>query len=222
MQLVDFRTAVGRRAGVPASDDLLDDEINGALFEIAQKVSWPWLTLVETISIDGAGDGTIADGTIGSGVAGDPLSSGSLDAWLVPADFRQALSVVHDGEPLRYVVPADADVLRYPTGWWIDYEAPISLVLLNGDNLEGAVALRYMAHETVLVADGDTPKIPPPYDDVVVLLAAASLLEGRHDEQKRADRLRARAEIRIFDMRKHADPSKAGSYHHRVSRGVPF
>ncbi len=222
MQLVDFRIRVGRKAGVPASDDLLDDEINGALLEIAQKATWPWLTLIQTISLVGAGDGTIGDGTIGSGTLGDHLASGDLDAWLVPTDFRQALSVTFDGEAVRYLVGADADILRYPTGWWIDYEPPVSLVFLNGDNLEGAVALRYMAHETVLVADGDTPKIPSAYDDVVVLLAAASLLEGRHDEQKRADRLRARVDERIFDMRKHADPSKAGSYHHRVSQGVPF
>jgi len=212
---------VGRRSGVPVSDSLLNDEINGALFEVAQMASWPWLERVAAISIDGDGSGVVGDGVTGGGTSADPLSNNNLDAFPLPTDYRKVVSVAHDGSPVLPVSTADADAGFVSSGYYIDTQN-LALVLIGGSGLEGDLAFRYVAHETVLSADTDTAKMPSNYDDVIVLLASANILEGRNKETTRAGAYRKRAVRRLRDMRKHSDPRKAGSRHHRVSTSAPF
>ena len=149
------------------------------------------------------------------------MSDGNLDAWLLPTDWRQVRSVLHNDTTVPHIDPHDADMVRYDRGWYVE-AGNNSIVFVNGDSLEGPAGVRYVAHENTLSADGDTPKLPVEWDDLVVLMASANVLEGRHEEPARAEGYRRRAARLRKRMILRGDPAQSGPRTNRVFDGVPF
>jgi hypothetical protein len=166
MTLTEMRTAVRTRMGNPSTDGFftdaqLTDMINEALQAISSEDDWPWLQTSENISLT-AGDGSYA-----------PHASWTRTKQLYITNFEPLVmislaeinEITSQGQPEYYHI-YDEEILVRPI-------PTVAATLIH----------QYIAKETALSADGDTPVMPSMFHYAIVAFACylAQLRQGRQE-----------------------------------------
>lgn len=200
--LAGLRQEVLSRLGLPANDAMaatadLNRAINAALTEYAVEFDWPWLALETTL--------TTVNGTRTSAL---------------PTRFVRALYAYVGDEELEYrsmrdVIPyvGDSDQPRFYTG------SAGSIVWVPTPNGAYDVVFGYVQSEPVLTADGDTPLLPAPYHDYIVVKAARKIATRLKDTEM-VTLLRAEEQDWLRLMRGEARRTASPGRLHYFYRGV--
>jgi hypothetical protein len=165
--LVDIRTSLRNRMGVPTSDDfftnaVLTDAINLALATVEEEHLWPWAERVDPAAVVTAGTGVVAK----------------------PVNWRATRAMFTTlGDELDLV--SVTDLLAYgstPSGTpevWADVGSGIQVAPVPGTALN--LVHVYYVSPALLVNDIDTPDLPSSFTGAV-LAKAAELLSAREDD----------------------------------------
>lgn len=179
MNLVGYRTAIERRSGIAMQPAALTELVNEALQAVATEYDWPWLTATYRFTTQ-SGVGTYA----------------------MPFDASRVRYVTMNGSELNKVRIIDIDIGR--CGWTV-FDDQLALSPTPGS--ASPVLVRYHGTESDLLADADTPALPPEYDHAVIEFALARVSD-RADESataasaRRVDRAQAAYEAWIRRMRR--------------------
>ena len=175
MNLGQFRTAIDRRTGVATDTSAQTEWINFVLNELALEERWPWLEKTTTVSL----------------VAG-------TKSYALPTDVRTVVSV-HDDQEHDYDTGSIRDLALFnrsddvPSQFGFGYfyaTDGLNIFVAPAPSASGTLTVRYIANETALSGDSDSPLLPSSYHQAVVELAAF-LVQNRRmagtDDQRRAD-----------------------------------
>ncbi len=190
MNLGQFRTAIDRRTGVAADPSAQTEWVNFVLNEIALEERWPWLEKSTTVSLVAA-----------------------QSSYALPADCRTVFSAYdasgneYDDASVRDLVITDRDIpSKFGFGYYYSTDG-LNLYVAPVPTATGTLTVRYIANETALSADGDSPLLPSAYHQGVVELAAM-LVQNRRmagtDDSRRADQYQKNYNRLLHKMRREA------------------
>ena len=175
MNLGQFRTAIDRRTGIATDTSAQTEWVNFVLNEIALEDRWPWLEKSGTVTL----------------VAG-------TQSYALPTDLRTVMAVYddqsHDYDPgsirdLALFNRSDDVPSQFGFGYFFGTEGS-NIFVAPTPTTSGTLTVRYIANETALSGDSDSPLLPASYHQAVVELASFLVQTrrmGGTDDSKRAD-----------------------------------
>jgi len=176
LNLGQFRTALDRLTGTSADTTAQTEWINFALNELSLEDRWPWLEKTTTVSL--------VNGTA---------------SYALPTDVRTVTVVfdananVYDEASIRDLVTfqqvGDDIPAQFGEGYFYSTDG-LNIYVSPTPSASGTLTVKYVANETALAGDSDTPLLPAVYHEAVVQLAALKIGQrrmGGSDDTRRID-----------------------------------